>query len=147
MDAPRRFVVELALRLSQWERENSTAIGIFNPRDAFVNHLELYSRQRQWNSINNNRPAQTMLRSSLSSRRFLVSAVSTNSRRATQSLLFHRPWSASAQRLASSSSTTKKPSSWRGTFVRWGLALGVVYFYSTSSIFTEHPQRKLMPCK
>ncbi|KAI0832220.1 hypothetical protein F5Y06DRAFT_280994 [Hypoxylon sp. FL0890] len=52
--------------------------------------------------------------------------------------------SASSRRLASTSPANKKQS-WKGTAVRWGLAVGAIYWYSTSTIFAEEPLPKTIP--
>ncbi|KAK7956649.1 mitochondrial intermembrane space import and assembly protein 40 protein [Apiospora aurea] len=46
---------------------------------------------------------------------------------------------AAPRRLASTTPANKKRS-WKGSFVRWGLAAGAVYYYSTSPAFAEEPQ-------
>ncbi|KAK8090616.1 mitochondrial intermembrane space import and assembly protein 40-B [Apiospora phragmitis] len=43
------------------------------------------------------------------------------------------------RRLASTTPANKKRS-WKGSAVRWGLAVGAVYYYSTSPAFAEEPQ-------
>ncbi|KAI5307646.1 Oxidoreductase [Ascosphaera atra] len=40
----------------------------------------------------------------------------------------------------SSTSRAAKPSTWRSTLVRWGLAGALVYYYNTSPAFAEEPQ-------
>ncbi|OTA87820.1 hypothetical protein M434DRAFT_399323 [Hypoxylon sp. CO27-5] len=52
--------------------------------------------------------------------------------------------SASSRRLVSTSSANKKRS-WKSAAVRWGLAAGAVYWYSTSTIFAEEPLPKTIP--
>ncbi|KAI1801785.1 hypothetical protein F4811DRAFT_532762 [Daldinia bambusicola] len=49
-----------------------------------------------------------------------------------------------ARRFASTSPADKKRS-WKSTAVRWGLAAGVVYLYSTSAVFAEEPLPKTLP--
>ncbi|CAJ2512572.1 Uu.00g055870.m01.CDS01 [Anthostomella pinea] len=51
---------------------------------------------------------------------------------------------ASGRRFASTSPADKKRS-WKSSAVRWGLALGAVYWYSTSAAFAEEPQLKTIP--
>ena len=38
----------------------------------------------------------------------------------------------------------KKGGSWRGTFLRWGAAGGAVWWYMTSPVFAEEPERMLV---
>ncbi|KAL1954065.1 hypothetical protein VTO42DRAFT_1799 [Malbranchea cinnamomea] len=52
---------------------------------------------------------------------------------------------AHAKRLVSSSAQSEKKRSWKSTVVRWGLAIGAVYYYNTSSVFAEEPQFALQP--
>jgi hypothetical protein len=49
---------------------------------------------------------------------------------------------ASSRRLVSTSTAPKKSGSWKGTFARWGLAGGAVYYYNTSPVFAQTPGRK-----
>ncbi|KAI1463770.1 uncharacterized protein F4812DRAFT_445297 [Daldinia caldariorum] len=49
-----------------------------------------------------------------------------------------------ARRFASTSPEGKKRS-WKSTAVRWGLAAGIVYFYSTGAVFAEEPLPKTSP--
>ncbi|KAK7998226.1 AMP dependent ligase/synthetase [Apiospora arundinis] len=46
---------------------------------------------------------------------------------------------AAPRRFASTTPANKKRS-WKGSAVRWGLAVGAVYYYSTSPAFAEEPQ-------
>ncbi|KAI1738615.1 hypothetical protein F4680DRAFT_424443 [Xylaria scruposa] len=46
---------------------------------------------------------------------------------------------ASGRRCASTAPADKKRT-WKGSAVRWGLAVGAVYFYSTSAAFAEEPK-------
>ncbi|TRX93529.1 hypothetical protein FHL15_005501 [Xylaria flabelliformis] len=46
---------------------------------------------------------------------------------------------ASGRRFASTAPADKKRT-WKGSAVRWGLAVGAVYFYSTSAAFAEEPK-------
>ena len=50
--------------------------------------------------------------------------------------------SGSARRFASTGRAAKK-GTWKGTAVRWGLAIGALYFYNTSPIFNDEVQGKL----
>ncbi|KAI0908295.1 hypothetical protein F4823DRAFT_499941 [Ustulina deusta] len=47
---------------------------------------------------------------------------------------------ASGRRFASTSPVAKR--SWKSSAVRWGLAVGAVYWYSTSTVFAEEPKLK-----
>ncbi|KAI1431488.1 hypothetical protein GGR50DRAFT_679354 [Xylaria sp. CBS 124048] len=49
---------------------------------------------------------------------------------------------ASGRRLASTASEASQNRSWKSSLVRWGLAVGAVYYYSTSAVFAEEPQLK-----
>ncbi|KAI0184180.1 hypothetical protein EV127DRAFT_351051 [Xylaria flabelliformis] len=51
---------------------------------------------------------------------------------------------ASGRRFASTAPADKKRT-WKGSAVRWGLAVGAVYFYSTSAAFAEEPKRMRHP--
>ncbi|EEQ87536.1 mitochondrial intermembrane space import and assembly protein 40 [Blastomyces dermatitidis ER-3] len=44
-----------------------------------------------------------------------------------------------------STSSSRKPSSWKGTTLRWALAAGVVYYYNTSTVFAEEPGFSFQP--
>ncbi|QSS61260.1 intermembrane space import and assembly protein [Histoplasma capsulatum] len=44
-----------------------------------------------------------------------------------------------------SASPSRKPSSWKGTALRWALAVGVVYYYNTSTVFAEEPGFSFQP--
>ncbi|KAI3319454.1 hypothetical protein HD806DRAFT_509030 [Xylariaceae sp. AK1471] len=48
---------------------------------------------------------------------------------------------ASGRRFASTSPADKRRS-WKSSALRWGLAVGAVYWYSTSAVFAEEPQLK-----
>ncbi|ODH51809.1 hypothetical protein GX48_02053 [Paracoccidioides brasiliensis] len=52
---------------------------------------------------------------------------------------------AQARRYISSDSPapSRKPRSWKGTALRWALAAGAVYYYNTSSVFSEEPSFSL----
>lgn len=41
------------------------------------------------------------------------------------------------RRFASTATPTYKPRTWKGSALRWGLALGAVYYYNTSSVFAD----------
>ncbi|KAK8119140.1 uncharacterized protein PG998_003766 [Apiospora kogelbergensis] len=51
----------------------------------------------------------------------------------------HRPPNGRPRRFASTTPANKKRT-WKGSAVRWGLAVGAVYYYSTSPAFAEEPQ-------
>lgn len=46
------------------------------------------------------------------------------------------------RRLLSTAPPAQKSRSWKSSAVRWGLAIGVVYYYNTSNLFAEEP-----PCE
>lgn len=46
-----------------------------------------------------------------------------------------------SRRLISSGAQPEKSRSWKNTAVRLGLAIGAVYYYNTSSVFTERSLR------
>ncbi|KAI1362042.1 hypothetical protein F5Y08DRAFT_285898 [Xylaria arbuscula] len=50
-----------------------------------------------------------------------------------------RTTAASGRRFASTAPADKRRS-WKSSAVRWGLAVGVVYWYSTSAVFAEEPR-------
>ncbi|OTB10706.1 hypothetical protein K445DRAFT_322725 [Daldinia sp. EC12] len=50
-----------------------------------------------------------------------------------------------ARRFASTSSPADRRRSWKSAAVRWGLAVGAVYWYSTSAVFAEEPLPKTLP--
>ncbi|KAI1819390.1 hypothetical protein F4861DRAFT_546844 [Xylaria intraflava] len=52
-----------------------------------------------------------------------------------------QPIAASGRRFASTGPASQKRS-WKSSAVRWALAVGAVYYYSTSSVFAEEPQLK-----
>ncbi|KAI1851523.1 hypothetical protein JX265_012395 [Neoarthrinium moseri] len=58
--------------------------------------------------------------------------------RAANAIRQSAPRSVAPRRFASTSPADKKRS-WKSSAVRWGLALGAVYWYSTSPTFTEEP--------
>ncbi|KAG8419569.1 Oxidoreductase [Metarhizium acridum] len=62
--------------------------------------------------------------------------VRTASRQALRSLRSQSFQSAS-RRFASTSTPAYKPRTWKGSAVRWGLALGAVYYYNTSAVFAD----------
>lgn len=47
-----------------------------------------------------------------------------------------------AHRFISTAPPSQKSRSWKSLGARWGLALGVIYYYNTSNLFAEEP-----PCK
>ncbi|KAI1775882.1 hypothetical protein F4818DRAFT_415257 [Hypoxylon cercidicola] len=53
-------------------------------------------------------------------------------------------FSTSGRRFASTSPANKKRS-WKSSLLRWGLAGGAVYWYSTAAAFAEEPLSKTMP--
>ncbi|KAK7523293.1 intermembrane space protein [Phyllosticta citriasiana] len=46
----------------------------------------------------------------------------------------------SATRFLSTAPPTQKSRSWKSSFVRWGLAIGAVYYYNTSNVFADQPE-------
>ncbi|KLJ10434.1 hypothetical protein EMPG_14193 [Blastomyces silverae] len=44
-----------------------------------------------------------------------------------------------------STSSSRKPSSWKGTTLRWALAAGVIYYYNTSTVFADEPGFSFQP--
>lgn len=48
-----------------------------------------------------------------------------------------------ASRRLASTSPVDRPRSWKSSALRWGLAGGALYYYSTSSVFAEEPARRL----
>ena len=50
-----------------------------------------------------------------------------------------------SRRLVSTAPATKKRSTWKGTGLRWGLAIAAVYFYNTSPIFADELPGMLDP--
>ncbi|KAG6060376.1 hypothetical protein E4U17_004555 [Claviceps sp. LM77 group G4] len=64
------------------------------------------------------------------------SGLRTASRQALSSL--RAPACRSApRRLASTASPADRPSTWKGSALRWGLAFAAVYYYNTSTIFAD----------
>ncbi|KAJ9292822.1 hypothetical protein DTO271G3_8397 [Paecilomyces variotii] len=51
----------------------------------------------------------------------------------------------SSRRLISTAPPTQKSRSWKSLVVRAGLAVGVVYYYNTSSVFAKQPSFSLRP--
>ncbi|KAI0394148.1 hypothetical protein F5Y17DRAFT_429086 [Xylariaceae sp. FL0594] len=51
----------------------------------------------------------------------------------------------SGRRFASTSSPADGKRSWKSSALRWGLAIGAVYWYSTSAVFAEEPQLQTIP--
>ncbi|KAI1419955.1 hypothetical protein F5Y12DRAFT_788639 [Xylaria sp. FL1777] len=49
---------------------------------------------------------------------------------------------ASGRRFASTTTPVDKKRSWKSSAARWGLAIGAVYWYSTSTVFAEEPKFK-----
>ncbi|KAG6286186.1 hypothetical protein E4U46_005138 [Claviceps purpurea] len=65
------------------------------------------------------------------------SGLRTASRQALSSL--RTPACRSApRRLASTASPADRPSSWKGSALRWGLAVAAVYYYNTSTVFADN---------
>ena len=56
-----------------------------------------------------------------------------------------RPTVASGARRLASTAPAKKKGTWKGTGLRWGLAIGAVYFYNTSPIFADELPRTFPP--
>ncbi|KAK4644027.1 Oxidoreductase [Podospora bellae-mahoneyi] len=55
---------------------------------------------------------------------------------------------APTRRFASTSASTKKTGTWKGTVVRWGLAGAALYYYNTSPIFADQvPQPQTAPAE
>ncbi|KAL2120231.1 hypothetical protein VTJ04DRAFT_4257 [Mycothermus thermophilus] len=46
---------------------------------------------------------------------------------------------------STSAASPKKKGSWKGTFLRWGLAAGAVYFYNTSPLFADELPEGAVP--
>ena len=46
------------------------------------------------------------------------------------------------RRLLSTAPPARKPSSWKGAAVRWGLAAYIVYWYQTTDVFAEEADRE-----
>ncbi|POR31365.1 Intermembrane space import and assembly protein 40 [Tolypocladium paradoxum] len=49
------------------------------------------------------------------------------------------------RRFASTASPADRPRSWKGSALRWGLAVGAVYYYSTSSVFADEASAQTIP--
>jgi len=64
-----------------------------------------------------------------------------------------QPTVASGSRRLASTAPASKKGTWKGTGLRWGLAVAAVYFYNTSPIFADelprtsshHPTRHASP--
>lgn len=54
---------------------------------------------------------------------------------------FCRNAASPASRRLASTSPVDRPRSWKSSALRWGLAGGALYYYSTSNVFAEEPQR------
>ncbi|KZL67277.1 chch domain-containing protein [Colletotrichum incanum] len=50
-----------------------------------------------------------------------------------------------APRRFASTTPADKPRSWKGSALRWGLAVGAVYWYNTSPVFAEEPLPRTIP--
>ncbi len=62
----------------------------------------------------------------------------TTLRSTPRALRVIRPTVASgARRLVSTAPAPKKKGTWKGTGLRWGLAVAAVYFYNTSPLFAD----------
>lgn len=48
---------------------------------------------------------------------------------------------AQARRFVNTAAKAEKGRSWKNSALRWGLAVGAVYYYNTSSVFAEDPER------
>ncbi|KAI1442076.1 hypothetical protein F5Y02DRAFT_268349 [Annulohypoxylon stygium] len=57
----------------------------------------------------------------------------------------HTTISSGGRRFASTTPSAGNKRSWKGAAVRWGLAAGAVYWYSTSAVFAEEPLPKTIP--
>ncbi|KAJ9636843.1 Oxidoreductase [Coniosporium tulheliwenetii] len=51
----------------------------------------------------------------------------------------YAPRAAAARRFLSTAPPHQKSRSWKSSTVRWGLAIGAVYYYNTSNVFAEEP--------
>ncbi|KAG6097379.1 hypothetical protein E4U30_000722 [Claviceps sp. LM220 group G6] len=72
------------------------------------------------------------------------SGLRTASRQALSSL--RAPVCRSApRRLASTASPADRPSSWKGSALRWGLAVAAVYYYNTSTVFLDELEEAQEP--
>jgi hypothetical protein len=58
-----------------------------------------------------------------------------------------RPTLASGSRRFASTAPAKKKGTWKGTGLRWGLAIGAVYFYNTSPLFADELPGAFLNCK
>ncbi|KAK4121538.1 hypothetical protein N657DRAFT_647705 [Parathielavia appendiculata] len=56
-----------------------------------------------------------------------------------------RPKLASGPRRFASTAPANKKGTWKGTALRWGLAIGAVYFYNTSPIFADELPADALP--
>ncbi|KAH6889387.1 hypothetical protein B0T10DRAFT_513882 [Thelonectria olida] len=52
---------------------------------------------------------------------------------------------AAPRRFASTASPVNKSGSWKGSFARWGLAFGAVYYYNTSPVFADEATSQTVP--
>ncbi|KAL0944981.1 mitochondrial intermembrane space import and assembly protein 40 [Colletotrichum truncatum] len=50
-----------------------------------------------------------------------------------------------APRRFASTTPADKPRSWKGSALRWGLAIGAIYWYNTSPVFAEEPIARTIP--
>ncbi|KAI1453833.1 hypothetical protein F4805DRAFT_354876 [Annulohypoxylon moriforme] len=57
----------------------------------------------------------------------------------------HPILSTSGRRFASTTPSADKKRSWKSAALRWSLAAGAVYWYSTSAVFAEEPLPKTIP--
>ncbi|KAI0880597.1 uncharacterized protein GGS22DRAFT_174788 [Annulohypoxylon maeteangense] len=57
----------------------------------------------------------------------------------------HTTLSTSGRRFASTTPPAGQKRSWKSAAVRWGIAVGAVYWYSTSAVFAEEPLPKTIP--
>ena len=51
--------------------------------------------------------------------------------------------STTSRRLISTAPPSQQSRSWKSSAVRWGLALGGIYYYNTSNVFADQPTRRL----
>ncbi|KAK8232995.1 intermembrane space protein [Phyllosticta capitalensis] len=54
------------------------------------------------------------------------------------------PRAPSAQRFLSTAPPTAKSRSWKSSLLRWGAAIGAVYYYNTSNVFADQPEYAIL---
>ncbi|KAF9880210.1 mitochondrial intermembrane space protein mia40 [Colletotrichum karsti] len=52
---------------------------------------------------------------------------------------------AAPRRFASTASPADKPRTWKSSALRWGAAVGAIYWYNTSPVFAEEPAPRTIP--